>query len=228
MNRIVNETFIDGGKHTDPVSHDVPTALILSKEYAAMRLLLRMTPPRTPGQVPPPGSNHVTVIDGKGNVATVLPGDVAPGRTDFAMGVSIAASRALPAHHAVTGRSRDCVRRPDHHPEEAKPVLAAGSPSVGLLQNILQNTVNILDFGVSIEESVVGALGGPSAVLPGANYVEWIWTKGCGRGRRNRGAVVRHDPWHFMNGSYEGIHVDASGVASACADPRRSGLSEAV
>jgi hypothetical protein len=36
------------------------------------------------------------------------------------------------------------------------------------------------------------------------------------------------NPWNFHSGSYEGVHIDADGVASACADPRRTGMAVAA
>lgn len=147
MNRIVNETFVDGGKQTDPATHDVPLDYITSKEYAAARLrLLRMTPQREVGKAPSPGSNHVTVIDAKGNVATILHSVMAlPWQNGlYAMGLSIAASgghfaRIMPA----PGDRASAFVAPTIILKGGKPVLAAGSPSVGLLQNLVQNTVNI-------------------------------------------------------------------------------------
>jgi gamma-glutamyltranspeptidase/glutathione hydrolase len=43
-----------------------------------------------------------------------------------------------------------------------RPVLAAGSPSIGLIQNCVTNALNILDFGMDIETSVhQPRIGGP-------------------------------------------------------------------
>jgi gamma-glutamyltranspeptidase/glutathione hydrolase len=39
--------------------------------------------------------------------------------------------------------------------KDKKPILSSGSPSVSLLANIIQNTVNIPDFGIPIHESVI-------------------------------------------------------------------------
>lgn len=234
MNRIVNETYEEGSKHTDPATHDVPTDFLVSKEYAAMRLkLMRMAPPRQPAPPPPPGSNHVTVIDQRGNVATILHSVMSlPWQNGlFAKGVSIAASgthffRIMPR----PGERATVFVAPTLIMKNGRPVLAAGSPSVGLLQNIVQNTVNILDFGMSVEESVLRPrFGGPASVA-GTNYIE------VDVDEKVRDAAARlgarwyvTSPWHFMNGTYEGIHIDpASRVASACADPRRCGMAYAV
>lgn len=235
MNRIVNETYIEGGKHTDPLTHDVPTDYIVSKEYAASRLrMLRMTPPRNPSPAPPPGSNHVTVIDGRGNVATILHSVMSlPWQNGlFAKGVSIAASgthflRIMPR----PGERATVFVAPMIIMKDRRPVIAAGSPSVGLLQNIVQNVTNILDFGVPIEESVVRPrFGGPSSAVPGANYIEVDIDEKVRAAAEKFGARwYVTSPWHFMNGTFEGIHIDPSTrVASASADPRRCGMAYAV
>jgi gamma-glutamyltranspeptidase/glutathione hydrolase len=235
MNRIVNEAFTDGARHTDPATHEVPVDYITSKAYAAGRLrLMRMTPPRPVAPAPPPGSNHVTVVDGRGNVATILHSVMSLPWSNglFAMGASIAASgahffRVMPS---PGGRGTLYVA-PTIIARNGRPVLAAGSPSVGLLQNIVQNTVNILDFGIPIEESVLRPrFGGPNPAGPGTNYIE-VDLPGKVRAAAERLGARWHvtTPWHFMNGTYEGIHLDpATGVAAACADPRRCGMAEAV
>lgn len=168
MTRVINEAYEQGAKHTDPSSHDAPLEKILSKDYAAMRLrLMQMTPVREARPAAPPGSNHVTVVDGKGNIATILHSVMSlPWQTGlFAMGLSIAASgahffRVMPA---PGDRATDCIA-PNIIFKNGRPVLVSGSPSVGLLQNIVQNTMNILDIGIPIGESVLRPrFGGLSA-----------------------------------------------------------------
>lgn len=235
MNRIVNEAYLDGAKHTDPTTHEVPIDYIVSKEYAASRLrLMRMSAPKRPTPAPPPGSNHITVIDKRGNVATILHSVMSlPWQNGlFAKGVSIAASgahffRIMPS----PGDRATVYVAPTLIMKGGRPVLAAGSPSVGLLQNIVQNTVNILDFGMSVEESVLRPrFGGPSVTVPGANYIEVDLDEKVRSAAEKLGARwFVTSPWHFMNGTYEGIHVDPSSrIASACADPRRCGMAYAV
>ena len=70
---------------------------------------------------------------------------------------------------------------------------------------------------------------GPSAVARGANDIEVDFDEKTRKAAEKMAAPwFVTTPWHFMDGSYEGIHVAASGMASACADPRRSGMAEAV
>ncbi len=236
MVRINNEVMEAGAKHTDPTSHPVPLDVIVSKEYAKIRLdLLRMHESVEAAKpAPPPGSNHVTVVDGKGNVATILHSVMALPWSNglFAAGVSIAASgghflRVMPK----PGDRATAYVAPNIIFRNGKPVLASGSPSVGLIGNILQNTVNHLDFGMSLEASVHRPrFGGGSLAQPGSNYVEVDLPEAVRAAAVKKGLRFHAvSPWHFMNGSFEGIAIDpATGTMTACGDPRRNAQAEAV
>ncbi|MEO8449935.1 MAG: gamma-glutamyltransferase, partial [Gemmatimonadota bacterium] len=86
-----------------------------------------------------------------------------------------------------------------------------------------------LDFGIPVEASVHRPrFGGGSIGLSGANYIEVDFDPKVRKAVEAKGVgfnVV--SPWHFMNGSFEGIAIDpVTGVYSACADPRRAGNAE--
>lgn len=232
--RITNEVMSAGGRQTDPASHRVPLEVIVSKEYARMRLdLLRMADPVEVKPAPPPGSNHVTVADAKGNVATILHSVMALPWSNglFVGGFGIAASgghflRVMPkpGHRASAYVAPNLVLR------GGRPVLASGSPSVGLIANVLQNTLNHLDFGMPLEQSVHRPrFGGGSMGLAGANYIEVDLDPKVRDAVAARGVAFHPvSPWHFMNGSFEGIAFGANGSMSACGDPRRNSHAEAV
>ena len=110
------------------------------------------------------------------------------------------------------------------------PVLAAGSPSVGLIPNCVTNALNILEFGMDIETSVHrprigGPTYGPDSLAPDAFSLEVdCGTPAIHAEVRKRGLKMELvNPWNFHSGSYEGVHIAADGLASACADPRRAG-----
>ena len=114
-------------------------------------------------------------------------------------------------------------------------MLAAGSPSVGLIPNCVTNALNILDFGMDIETSVHqprigGPTYGPDSLSPDAFSLEVdCGTPEIHAGVRERGLKMELvNPWNYHNGSYEGVHIAADGLASACADPRRTGAAVAV
>jgi len=234
MVRILHEVFTAGAKFNDPESHPVPMDVILSKEYASMRLrLLQMDVPRAVA-APTPGSNHVTVVDGQGNVATLLHSAVAELWINglFACGVHVVASGAFFMRTMPRPGCRATVYdAPNIVFKNGRPILASGSPSISLIQNVVQNTVNILDFGVPIDESVHRPrFGAQIEEVPGAFLIEADLDAEVRRGAEATGlrfAVV--NPWNWHHGSFEGIFIDPdTGALSACADPRRCGSAEGV
>jgi gamma-glutamyltranspeptidase/glutathione hydrolase len=181
-----------------------------------------------------PGSNHVTVVDGGGNVATILHSSMSYPWTNglFAEGVSIAASgghftRVMPR----PGHRASAYVAPNIIFKDGRPILASGSPSVGLIANILQNAINILDFGIPIEASVHRPrFGGWASGSRGTNYVEVDLDPAVRDEVAKRGVSFEVvNPWGFHQGSFEGIYRDPrTGLLSACADPRRCGHAEGV
>ncbi|MCY3677385.1 MAG: gamma-glutamyltransferase [Gemmatimonadetes bacterium] len=238
MSRIHNLVFEEGGRQNDPDSHPLPLDVILSKDYAEMRFkLLQMGRANSPSQPPPPpppaGSNHVTVVDGAGNTATILHSCMSLPWSNglFAGGVTVCASGAhflrvmpRPGQRATAYVAPNIVFN-----RQGTPMLASGSPSVGLLANIVQNTTNIIDFGIPIAESVPRPrFGGRSLDVPGSTMVEADVDDDVIAAVRDRGhAIDVVNPWNWHHGAFEGIHIDPdTGVRSACGDPRRCSKAE--
>ncbi|MBK1787280.1 gamma-glutamyltransferase family protein [Prauserella cavernicola] len=240
MLRFCGEVFDDGGRLRDPEFFDVPLDLLVSKEYARQRFeLMKMSAPRPAPTAQYPGSNHVTVVDGEGNVASILHSVMSLPWTNglYVDGVQLWAGaahflRMLPP----AGGRGTCYVAPTIIFKDGAPVLTAGSPSVGLIQNIVQNTVNLLDFGVGIEESVHRPrFGGPSLATminpaaPPGYYIESDIDESLRDEVASRGVALDVcNPWNFHSGSYEGVHIADDGTMSACADPRRAGKALAV
>ena len=236
MIRISHLVYSEGGRQNDPASHPLPLETILSKDYARMRFdLLQMGHPVSgAGEPPPPaGSNHVTVVDAAGNVATILHSCMSYPWSNglFAEGVSICAAGAhflrvmpRPGHRISAYVAPNIIFRGD------RPVMASGSPSVSLLQNVLQNSLNVLQFGVPVAESVNRPrFGGPSLTTPGAVLIEADFPEKIREKAAERG--IRFDvvnPWNWHHGSFEGIHIGEDGVRRACGDPRRCSMAEAT
>ncbi len=233
MVRIHNEVYTEGAKQPDPESHPLPLDVILSKKYAEMRFaLLQMGVPKELPQEPPVGSNHVTVVDGSGNIATVIHSCMSIPWSNglFVRGVTIVAGGAhffrimpKPGHRATTYVAPNIIFK------DGAAVLASGSPSVGLLANIFQNTVNILDFGLPIEESVNLPRFGGAYLEPG-NMIEADFNEDVRRKAQQKGVALNIvNPWNWNLGSFEGISIDPpTGLATACGDPRRCSKAEAV
>lgn len=232
--RIHDEVYVAGARQRDPRSHPLPLETILSKEYARLRYeLLQMGAPKQAAAAVYPGSNHLTVADPAGNVATVLHSCMSMPWSNglFVDGVSVAAAgahylRVMPK----PGDRISSVVVPNMLCREGRPVLASGSPSQSLLACVLQNVVNVVDFGMDIEESVhrprFGGpslssvlLGGPSATMVEADIDPVIRDEVAKRGV----ATDIVNPWNYLCGSFEAILIDpVTGQRSACGDPRRN------
>jgi len=236
MVRISHLVYTEGGRQNDPESHPLPLETILSKDYAKMRFdLLQMGHPVADASEPPPpaGSNHVTVVDAASNVSTILHSCMSYPWSNglFAGGVSICAAGAhffrvmpKPGHRISAYVAPNIIFRGN------RPVMASGSPSVSLLQNVLQNSLNVLQFGVPVGDSVNRPrFGGPSLTVPGAVLIEADFPEKIREKVAARGVnfdVV--NPWNWHHGSFEGIHIGEDGVRRACGDPRRCSMAEAT
>jgi gamma-glutamyltranspeptidase/glutathione hydrolase len=100
-----------------------------------------------------------------------------------------------------------------------------------LIANILQNTVNLLDFGLDIEASVHRPrFGGFAQGISGANYIEADIDEKVRKAAAAKGPAFHVvSPWHWMNGAFEGIWVDQrTNTFVACGDPRRTSHAEAA
>lgn len=237
--RICAQVFADGGKHRDPRYHPVPAQQIVSKEYARMRFdLLQMDAPLpgTPKEAfPPAGSCHVTAVDAAGNVATLLHSCMSLPWSNglFVDGVTIVASgahffRVMPG----PGERASAYVAPNMVMKNGRPILASGSPSGSLLQNIVQNTTNMLDFGVPLPESVNRPRFGNAYTAAGelflaveADFKETVYTRAKSRGL----PLTVVNPQNFGMGSFEGIWIDPVSLKrSARGDTRRCAMAEAV
>jgi gamma-glutamyltranspeptidase/glutathione hydrolase len=241
--RCCTEVFNEGGRQRDPNSYPMPLDVITDKTYARHRLeLMKMSFPNTfsTSGAPYPGSNHLTVVDQKGNVATALHsvmsmpwsnGIIVDGVNIWAGGVHFLRQMPKPGDRGTVYVAPHIV-----FDANGKPILAGGSPSVGLIPACVTNILNIVEYGLDIETSVhTPRVGGPAlaAMLTPGNLSTTVEVD-CGDDAiraqvKERGLPLDpQSPWNFMLGSYEGIHLKADGVAEACADPRRAGAAEAA
>jgi gamma-glutamyltranspeptidase/glutathione hydrolase len=218
----------------------LPLEKALSKEFAEQRFKnIKRRPSPQPSYrpfpfLPPFGSNHITVVDPKGNVATVLHSCMSFPWSNglFVDGISICAAAA---HYAVgmpgPGERIHARICPSIIFKDKKPILSSGSPSISLMQNVLQNTINILDFGLTCETSVhKPRFGGSSLSTPGATLIEADMNPEIIQGiKAKKFKLDIVNPWNWHHGSFEGVHIDpVTRMKTACADPRRAGLAEGM
>src|SRR5690606_30947242 len=120
---------------------------------------------------------------------------------------------------------------------DGQPVIVSGSPSVSLVSCVLQNLVNMIDFGMDVETSVHQPRFGTRPHNP-QNGWERGHTLECGFSEAMQQQFVawagKRRLWHqlvhprsTLTGNFEAITLDpASGRLASCADPRRCGMAE--
>jgi gamma-glutamyltranspeptidase / glutathione hydrolase len=230
--RVCEEVRLDGARW----NADVPIERLLSKEHAAQRLeLMRATQPQRsliwpPSfSSPPPGSNHVTVVDGAGNVVTMLHSCLSDafGNGLWSGGIHVCSAgghflRTMPA----PGRRASVFVAPNIVFRDGRPFLASGSPSGALLQCIVQNVINIVDeqqdIGTSVHRPRFGNSRGAGVMMEidlGEELIEGVVARGL--------PVETVPPSYHPLGAFEGIVIDGTRL-HACADPRRTGAAEGV
>ncbi|MEV5300960.1 gamma-glutamyltransferase [Amycolatopsis methanolica] len=210
---------------------------LLSKDFAARRMdRLGALPPAVP--TPVPGTIHITVVDERRNIASVTHSHMASPWVNglFAEGFQLSGGGSFfqrcvpwPGERATVYLAPNLVLR------DGVPVIASGSPSVSLVACVLQNLVNLVDFGMSIEESVAAPRFGVRPHEPAAGWLPGVtlehgFAPGVDRELRRRCAergLWLHDlgPWHSLTGNFEGITLHG-GLLRSCADPRRNGGAE--
>ncbi len=217
--------------------------VLLSKEYARQRFELLDTLAHPISNTPPsPGTIHISVIDAQHNVATLTHSHMASPWVNglYAEGFQLAGGgsffqRVLPQ----PGERATIYLAPSMVLRDGKPVIVSGSPSVSLVACVLQNLVNLMDFGMSIEQTVAEPRFGARPHEPARGWVPGTTVEsGFADGvldevrmwaGKNR--LWFHDigPWNSMTGNFDGITIDpANGLMRSCADPRRMGAAVAV
>jgi gamma-glutamyltranspeptidase/glutathione hydrolase len=205
---------------------DQPTDKSLMRSKAAAEQLWQrvLTEPSRPYDPMHPGTNAIVVADEAGNVAF---GTHSCSCRPFGAGLvvdGVWVSRPLLAYGQPAplpaGITTSLLLA-----KEGKPVFATGSPSISCLTNILQNTVNVVEYGLTLEESVNRPLFGapryPSrrAMIEG-NYPQAVYDSLDRRGM----AYQRISPQEPEMGSCQAVTFDhANGVIHGVADPRRRG-----
>ena len=113
--------------------------------------------------------------------------------------------------------------------KDGQPVLAAGSPSISAVQNILQNTVNMQEWGMDPAESVSQPMFGASSYPSRRPMVEATFGDAALAELDRRGmGVTPVSPWEPEMGSCHAVRIDADGTLHGVADPRRLGRAAGV
>lgn len=244
LTRLTRMTLDRGADYGDPACEPLPMDSILSPRAADLRRaeLLDMLARFRDGSgqaagdgapTPAPGSCHVTIIDGAGNIASVLHSQYClPWGTGlFVDGVSISTPGCHFLRHRPPPGGRASIQIcPNMFFKDGRPVLVSGSPSLSLIPAIVQCTTALLDFGMSIEETVhQPRFGGYSDADPSALMIEAGFPAASVAALKRSGqALVETPPWNARMGAFEGIYIDDQGIRHACGDPRRTSLPMAL
>lgn len=217
--------------------------VLLSKEYGRQRFELLDTLAGPAGAAPPsPGTIHLSVVDADHNVATLTHSHMASPWVNglFAEGFQLAGGgsffqRVMPQ----PGERATIYLAPSMVLRDGAPVIASGSPSVSLVACVLQNLVNLMDFGMPIEQSVAEPRFGARPHEPARGWVpgttlesgfpDPVLAEVQRWAGRNRLWTREIGPWNSMTGNFDGITIDpVTGEMRSCGDPRRMGVAAAV
>jgi len=220
--RIMQEIWHTGIDSYSPETHDE----LVSKEYArAIWPLIENGPPRPFGGFDA-GTCALAVVDGDGNMAS---GDHSISSSIYGTGLfvdGVLLNRVIPSGSVFPRGVTTSVWLY----ENGRPVLTVASPSVAFTECVLQNVVNVVEYGMDLEQSVLQPRFGQPDISSGATQVEGGFSEEVLRGVEQRGVdLMRISPWYVYMGSLQGVRVDrAAGVMSGVADPRRRGMAKGL
>jgi gamma-glutamyltranspeptidase/glutathione hydrolase len=177
------------------------------------------------------GTDHISVVDANGSVAVLMHTMTADPWINglFYRGVHIPASGGWFMRTPLKPGARITIDGAENIALlDGRPVLASGSPSGSLLPCVLQNMINIIDFGMSIDTAVsqprfgFGDVGSSRLVVEanmGAGVIDRLSALGM--------PFDLIGPYHEQTGSYDALHRVGE-EWFACGDPRRTGSAEAI
>ncbi|MDT9598729.1 gamma-glutamyltransferase [Sphingosinicella rhizophila] len=105
-----------------------------------------------------------------------------------------------------------------------KPLFTAASPSISAIQNVFQNSVNVLEWGMTPGESVQQPMFGATLYPSQRPIIEATMGETIIADVERRGLKVqRVSPWEQEMGSCHSLHIAEDGTLDGAADPRRLG-----
>jgi len=216
---------------------------LLSKAYGRQRYEQLESLATPTGKVmPQPGTIHISVMDSRHNVATLTHSHMASPWVNglYAEGFQLSGGgsffqRVMPQ----PGERATVYLAPSMALKDGTPVVVSGSPSVSLVACVLQNLVNLVDFNMSIEESVAQPRFGARPHDPSLGWVPGttleagfspVVVQEVSRWAQERRLWLKDiGPWNSMTGNFDGITLDpTSGMMRSCGDPRRMGEARGV
>jgi gamma-glutamyltranspeptidase/glutathione hydrolase len=220
--RIMQEMWHHGFLYT-PEIHDQ----LVSKDYARqLWKLIEGGPPR-PFEGFAAGTCGLTVVDADGNVAA---GTHSSSSTPYGTGIfvdGVVLNRViyfrkykLPAGISTTVWLF----------KEGRPHMVASTPSRAFTENLLQNVINVVEYGMDLRESVMQPRFGHPDPDFGATQIEGSFSDEIIRAVRKRGIdLMQVAPMYPYMGSCQAVQLDhTNGTISGIADPRRRGMAKGI
>jgi gamma-glutamyltranspeptidase/glutathione hydrolase len=196
---------------------------MLSKEYATTVWGLVESGPPRPYRGIDAGTCGVAVVDSEGSVAV---GTHTSSSSPFGTGIFVDGIVVNRVIYSRTVRFPSGLSTSHLVLRDGKPYFAIASPSRSFLTNIFQNTVNVLEFGMGLDESVSQPLfGAPGPLYPGEEIENRFPDEVLSAVERRGVPLVRIAPGYIHLGSGQAVLIDRkAGRLYGVADPRRLGL----
>jgi len=196
---------------------------MLSKEYArTVWQLVESGPPR-PYRGINAGTCGVAVVDPAGSVAV---GTHTSSSSPFGTGIFVDGVVVNRVIYSRTVKFPSGLSTAHLVLRDGKPCFAIASPSRSFLTNIFQNTVNVLEFGMRLDESVKQPLfGAPGPEYPGEEIENRFPEEILAAVEKRGMPLVRVAPGYIHMGSGQAVQIDrAARTIHGVADWRRLGL----
>jgi gamma-glutamyltranspeptidase/glutathione hydrolase len=197
---------------------------LLSKEFAsAIWPIIEKGPPRPYGGIRT-GTCAITIVDREGNVTF---GDHSSTSTPYGTGIFV---DGVVANRVVFNRLSSPARSLGTSflvLENGQPRLTVASPSRSYFSNILQNAVNMLEFGMEPAESVSQPLFGAPGEYP-SEEIEGSVSEPILEALGKRGiSPIVVAPGYLHLGSCHAVSIDpGTRTLKGVADPRRRGMAK--
>jgi len=220
--RIMQEMWHTGLQY-NAETHDK----LISKEYAQQLWpLIEKGPPRPFGGFDA-GTCALAIVDSEGNMAS---GDHSISSSIYGTGIFV---DGVVLNRVLYNIKYDFPRGIATSVwlfKDGKPVLTVASPSVAFTECVLQNVVNVVEYGLPLRESVMQPRFGHTDQQFGGTQIETSYSDEILQKVEKRGMdLMRVSPWYVYMGSCHGAMLDhETGMISGVADPRRRGMAKGI
>ena len=216
--RIMQEIWHTGLLYKPEIHDD-----LVSKDYARQVWKLVESGPPRPFRGFAAGTCGLTIVDTEGNFAS---GTHSSSSTPYGTGIFV---DGVVLNRIVYMRKYDLPRGVSTSVwlfKDGKPFVTMATPSRAFTENLLQNVVNVVEYGMDLLESVEQPRFGHPDPKFGATQIEANFSEEVLQKVEKRGVqLLRVSPMHVYMGSCHAVMLDhASGRISGIADPRRRGL----